>query len=95
MKEKPTSLQHLVADEAAKLENLRFPVVQRPRGECPATPYPFALFVYVAVEEANFVCESKSLKPVRLPNLIKTAEIVEDIEEDAGLYSREPRFGGL
>lgn len=72
MKEKPTRLRHSAADQALGLGCLRFPVVQRPRGVCPAVTYSFALLksIYAAVEELKFVSQGKAMDSVGLANLV-------------------------
>lgn len=97
MKEKPTSLRQSQRTGGAQnsKKHLRLPTVQRPRGVCPAVPHPAALPVHVAVEEFKAVSQGDGVNPVGLPNLVQTAEVVEDVEEYAGLYGGDARFGGL
>ena len=47
------------------------------------------------IEEVKLVSQSDSLDSVRLSNLVKTAQIVEDCQDYSSLYGGDARLGSL
>ena len=50
-----------------------------------------ALALYGAAKKLHLISQSKSMEPVRLPNLVQPTKIIEDIEQYAGLYGGHSR----
>lgn len=48
-----------------------------------------------AIEEVKFMSQSQSMDSIRLANLVQTTEVMNDIEDDASLYSGNAWLGSF